>query len=148
MSFKSIHIGNAICYMWAKFSIKAQKTPHIRTCKNQVLQKNLQYCYSVILKVELHCSSIVKRKTNILLVLTLSIPLSLSLSLVTLSSPHFFFLFLLFSSLIQSLPLSRSSLPFHIFPLYFPLNQGFDVVVDGFDVGLMWWRVFVVVAIG
>ena len=147
MSFKSIHIGNAICYMWAKFSIKAQKTPHIRTCKNQVLQKNLQYCYSVILKVELHCSSIVKRKTNILLILTLSIPLSLSHR----SHSHlhiFFFFFFFFSSLIQSLPLSRSSLPFHIFPLYFPLNQGFDVVVDGFDVGLMWWRVFVVVAIG
>ena len=147
MSFKSIHIGNAICYMWAKVSIKAQKTPHIRTCKNQVLQKNLQYCYSVILKVELHCSSIVKRKTNILLILTLSIPLSLSHR----SHSHlhiFFFFFFFFSSLIQSLPLSRSSLPFHIFPLYFPLNQGFDVVVDGFDVGLMWWRVFVVVAIG
>ena len=147
MSFKSIHIGNAICYMWAKFSIKAQKTPHIRSCKNQVLQKNLQYCYSVILKVELHCSSIVKRKTNILLVLTLSIPLSFSLTGHTLISTFFFFFFF-FSSLIQSLPLSRSSLPFHIFPLYFPLNQGFDVVADGFDVGLMWWRVFVVVAIG
>ena len=147
MSFKSIHIGNAICYMWAKFSIKAQKTPHIRTCKNQVLQKNLQYCYSVILKVELHCSSIVKRKTNILLVLTLSIPLSLSLSGHTLIST-FFFLFLLFQ-FTHSIPPPLSFLSsLSYFSSLFPLNQGFDVVADGFDVGLMWWRVFVVVAIG
>ena len=53
--------------MQAKFSIKAQKTPHIRTCKNQVLQKNLRLCYSAILKVKLHCSSIViKKKKNLL----------------------------------------------------------------------------------
>ena len=44
----------------AKFSIKAQKSPHIQTYRNQVLQKNLQLCYSAILKVELHCSSTVK----------------------------------------------------------------------------------------
>ena len=35
--------------------------PNVRwDCKTQVLQFFLQYCYSAILKVELHCSSIVK----------------------------------------------------------------------------------------
>ena len=130
-----------------KISHKGLKNHHIRTCKNQVLQKNLQYCYSAILKVELHCSSFVKKKKNlILLVLTLSIPLSLTP--VTRSSPLFLSFFLLsFSSFsVHSFNPSPSLIPFVsfiFFPLYFPLNQGFDVVTDGFDVGLMWWSSWV-----
>ena len=123
-----------------KISHKGLKNHHIRTCKNQVLQKNLQYCYSAILKVELHCSSIVKKKKNlILLVLTLSIPLSLTP--VTRSSPFFFLLFQFTHSIPP--PISSLSSRSFFFPLYFPLNQGFDVVTDGFDVGLMWWSSWV-----
>ena len=104
--------------------------------------------------MELYCSSIVKKKnTNILFTFTvyfinspLSLSLSLSLSLVTLSCPiffHFFcfcFLFFVFCFLLfqftYSIPppfSSLSSLPFY-FSLYFPLNQGFDVV-EGFRGG-------------
>ena len=90
----------------------------------------------------------VKQNTNILFIFTvcfINSPLSLSLSPITLISSFFYFFFFFFSSdsLIQSLPLTRPSLPFlFFFSLYFPLNQGFDVVVYGFDVmelmGLMW----------
>ena len=80
---QGIHIGNAICHMQAKFSTKAQKNPHIRTYKNQILQKNLQLCYPL----ELHCSSIVKKNIYIfylvhyLLYQFLSLHLSISNSL-------------------------------------------------------------------
>ena len=47
--------------MLVQFSIKAQNNLCIRTCKKLLLQKNLQLCYSAILNVELHCSSIVKQ---------------------------------------------------------------------------------------
>ena len=68
--------------------------------------------YGVILKVNLHRSSIVKKNTNILFKLYQF----LSLSPVTLSSLFFLLLFFYyFHSLIQSLPLSCPSLPFHFF---------------------------------
>ena len=117
------------------------KNPQHPDLKNLSIAKKFAIVlqYSVILKVNLHRSSIVKKNTNILFKLYQF----LSLSPVTLSSLFFLLLFFYyFHSLIQSLPLSRPSLPFHFFFLYFPLNQGFDVVADGFDVvklmSLMW----------
>ena len=59
---KGIHIGNDIYHMLVQFSIKAQKSHCIRTCKCKLLQKNLQLCYCAILNVESHCSSIIKPK--------------------------------------------------------------------------------------
>ena len=59
---KGIHIGNDIYHMLVQFSIKAQKSHCIWTCKCKLLQKNLQLCYSAILNVESHCSSIIKPK--------------------------------------------------------------------------------------
>ena len=48
--------------MLGLFSIFPSKTSHIQNAIYQVLQKNLQYCYSAILKVELqYC-----KKKNIL----------------------------------------------------------------------------------
>ena len=90
---QGIHIGNAICHMQAKFSTKAQKNPHIRTYKNQILQKNLQLCYPL----ELHCSSIVKKKNIYFIWFTiyfinssLSISQSLILSLLSVLTHSFF----------------------------------------------------------
>ena len=45
--------------------------------------------------------------------------------------------FFFFNSLIQSLPLSHPSLPFHFFLSLFSLESR---VWCGFDVGLMWWQ--------
>ena len=93
--------------------------------------------YSVILKVNLHRSSIVKKNTNILFKLYQF----LSLSPVTLSSLFFFLLFFYyFHSLIQFLPLSRPSLPFHFFFLsIFPWIKG----LMWWQMGLMWWSSWV-----
>ena len=43
------------------FRIKPQKSPSIRSCKILELQKNLQLCYSAILDVRWHCSTIVNQ---------------------------------------------------------------------------------------
>ena len=103
--------------------------------------------------MELYCSSIVKKKnTNILFTFTvyfINSPLSLSLShwshshvlsffiffVFVFCFLFFFFSFLLFQFTYSIPPpfSSLSSLPFY-FSLYFPLNQGFDVV-EGFRGG-------------
>ena len=66
--------------MLVQFSIEAQKPHYVRTCKCRLLQKNLQLCYSAILNVESHCSSIVKPKILFysfsLLTISLTLPLS------------------------------------------------------------------------
>ena len=89
---QGIHIGNVICHMQAKFSTKAQKNPHIRTYKNQIFQKKLQLCYPL----ELHCSSIVKKKNIYFIWFTiyfinssLSISQSLILSLLSVLTHSF-----------------------------------------------------------
>ena len=107
------------------------ESEQMREKMNKIMFLFLQLCYSAILLVELHCSTIVKIKLIFYSVFTLSIPLFHSP--VTFSSPlssFFFFFFFFFSSLIQSLPLSRPSLPFSFFFLsIFPWIKG-----------LMWWQ--------
>ena len=118
------------------------KNPQHPDLKNLSIAKKFAIVlqYSVILKVNLHRGSIVKKNTNILFKLYQFLSLT---GYTLISFLFFYYFFYYFHSLIQSLPLSRPSLPFHFFfPLYFPLNQGFDVVADGFDVvklmSLMW----------
>ena len=76
----------------------------IRECKTQVLQIFLQYCYSAILKIELHCSSIVKKKINF----------PRNFSLLSLIIFVLFSLFLLsFSSALSSLQTQTTSTSQH-----------------------------------
>ena len=78
-NIKSIHIRSCNCHMLVIFSIRAPKSPVIRSCKVLQLQKNLQLCYSAILNVWWHYSTIVSYFLIIFLLLLL---LSLSLSSV------------------------------------------------------------------
>ena len=88
---------------------KCSKMLYIRELQTQKLQIFLQYCYSAILHVELHCSSIVKIKT-----------LFYSFSLICSDSPTLS-------------PLSSSSLS--LSPSPFPLSQCYLLrwVRCGFD---------------
>ena len=77
---------------------RAPGSPLTTLCKTQVLQIFLQYCYSAILSLELHCSNIVKK--NIYILLFPSISLS-SLSLFMFSSLFSFSLSHLLSPLFK-----------------------------------------------
>ena len=86
---KSIHIRSCNCHMLVIFSIRAPKSPVIRSCKVLQLQKNLQLCYSAILNVWWYYSIIISYfliTFLLLLLLLLLLSLSFSLSLSPLSS--------------------------------------------------------------
>ena len=89
------------------------KTVLITMVKSKNFNFFLQLCYNAILNVGWHCSTIVNQNIDILFIfhfllsLTLYFNPFLSLSHQSLSSPFFFFSS---GSLIQSLPLSLSSL--------------------------------------
>ena len=61
-NYKSISIGIANAKCKENLAFSSPKILSIWDCKNQVLQIFLQYCFSVIVKIELHCSNILKKK--------------------------------------------------------------------------------------
>ena len=115
----------------------------IRNCKYTLLQKNLQLCYSAILNVELHCSSIVKTKI-------LFYSFSLSSCLLTLPLSQLYLLRLSLS--FRFLPLPLLSLNDFSLSLYSPSGHHWppspsnakprphlNVLLQcGFDVLLRW----------
>ena len=74
---RALALENANTISKGNLAFVALKSSASENCKGKYCNFFLQYCYSTILKIELHCSSIVKKKINILS-LTLS-----SLSLIS-----------------------------------------------------------------
>ena len=59
---RALALKNANAISKENLAFAALKSSASKNCKGKYCKFFLQYCYSAILKVELHCSSIVKKK--------------------------------------------------------------------------------------